>query len=266
MRALGAIAAAALALGAARGVAAAPATAMTNEEVVRKVSAGVPSAEIVREIEARPAAFDLSPEMVEELKLAGVPAVVLDAMRARQPAPAPTVPDRPARGHVRVTIALVAPEKLALPSKVPDALAERLRLPADPEARTVRDVAVFVACLTPEHVPDAWRGKTPLGRDLVATPRHEMLAFVAGDTAEGAKPSLTVPKSIDAEVDDVETHDLVLGVAARIGDRWYTLATSERGDAPGGAAATKLAGRIEAEGGAFRYRVALAVAKPSPAP
>ena len=100
----------------------------------------------------------------------------------------------------------------------------RLQLPKETEQREVKDVAVFLACSSPEHVPDLWRSKTPLGRDMVSVPRHEMLAFVAGDTPAGKAPRLTLPERLEADVDETEPHDLILGVAARIGDRWVQLA------------------------------------------
>lgn len=235
---------------------------MTNEEIVRLVAAGTPESEILTAIADRPAAYDLGEDMLEELRLAGVPDGILKAMRARQEAsnPAPPV-QRPLRGRVRLAVRLMGSASLQAPTRASDALAERFRLGNDPEARTVRDLAVYLACVTPEHVPDQWRSKSPLGRDLAGTPRHEMLVFIAGDTPSGARPALTLPREIEAYVDDLEPHDLVLGVAARVGERWLTLATARRNGVKAAADAGPLSGRVEGGGVPFLFRVELGPAQ-----
>ena len=240
-------------------LAGATASPLTNEDVVRLVVDGTPQAEILETIAARPAAFDLTDDMVAELRIAGVPDAVIAAMRARQAETSPSpAPERPRRGTVKLEVALSGPASLSAPQRVTPALADRLRLPTEDEAREVRDLAIYVACVTPEHVPDLWRQKTPLGRDLEGTPRHEMLRFIAGDTAAGAKPKLTVPASIDAEVDDVEAHEIVLGVAARIGDRWRTLALARCPKVKAEAGAPpRLAGKITPAGAPLAFRVEL---------
>jgi hypothetical protein len=237
-----------------------PVSPLTNEDVVRWVAAGKPQAEILQEIAARPAAYDLSDDMLPELRLAGVPEAVIAAMRARQaetapPSPPPT--DRPARGKVRLTVAFAEAKKLSVPKRASEPIAEKLKLPSGEEARTVHDLAVFLACVTPEHVPDQWRSKSPLGRDMEGMPRHEMLLFVPGDTPDGSAPSVTVPARIEADVDDVEPHDLVLGVAARIGDRWRVLAIEKRPKAKIEAATPPLSGRIAGAGIPFLFKVEL---------
>jgi len=50
---------------------------LTNEDVVRWVAAGKPQSEILQEVAARPAAYDLSDEMLSELRLVGVPEAVI---------------------------------------------------------------------------------------------------------------------------------------------------------------------------------------------
>ena len=124
--------------------------------------------------------------------------------------------------------------------------------------RQVKDLAVFLACTTSEHVPDLWRDKTPLGRDMSGTPRHEMLSFVAGETPEGKPPALVLPDALRADVDEIEPHDLVFGVAARIGDRWYVLSATkpQKVDARKGAPA--LTGKVTKRG-AFGFEVELKV-------
>jgi len=240
--------------------AAADVSPLTNEDVVRWVAAGKPEPEILKEIAARPAAYDVSDDMLSELRLASVPETVIAAMRARQSESTPASPPpaaRPARGKVRLTIAFADPKKITAPKKASESLAEKLRLPNGDEARAVHDLAVFLACTTAEHVPDQWRTKSPLGRDLEGVPRHEMLVFVPGDTPDGQTPSVTVPPTIEADVDDLEPHDLVLGVAARIGDRWRVLAIEKRARAKIEAQTPPLAGKIAGGGIPFVFRVAL---------
>jgi hypothetical protein len=240
--------------------AAADVSPLTNEDVVRWVAAGKPEPEILKEIAARPAAYDVSDEMLSELRLAGVPESVIAAMRARQAESAPPSPppaERPARGKVRLTIAFAEAKKLTVPKKASEPLAEKFKLPSGGEARAVHDLAVFLACVTPEHVPDQWRTKSPLGRDLEGMPRHEMLLFVTGDTPDGQTPSVTLPPSIEADVDDVEAHDLLLGVAARIGDRWRVLALEKRAKAKIEAGTPPLAAKIAGGGIPFVFRVEL---------
>jgi hypothetical protein len=92
---------------------------------------------------------------------------------------------------------------------------------------------------------------------MVAVLRHEMLAFVAGDTPAGNKPRLTLPARIEAQVEDGEPHDLILGVAARIGDRWMQLAVGRLPKATVGEDRKPLFGRIEHTSRAFDFKVEL---------
>jgi hypothetical protein len=236
---------------------------MSNEDVVRMVAAGSPESEVLDAVRTRPSAFDVSEEMIQELRLAGVPESVLTAMKARAVPPAPPAADRPPRGTVRIAVTLGA-KTLKCPAYADEDLKTRLHLPKETEERQVKDLAVFLACTTSEHVPDLWRGKTPLGRDMTGTSRHEMLLFVAGDTPEGKPPSLVLPDALRADVDDVEPHDLVLGVAARIGDRWYTLSSTKPLKVDVAKGVPALAGRVTKRG-AFGFEVELKLgAKPKP--
>jgi hypothetical protein len=234
---------------------------MSNEDVVRMVAAGTPETEVLDAVRTRPSEFDVSEEMIQELRLAGVPEAVLTAMKARAVSPAPPTVDRPPRGTVRVVVTLGA-KTLKCPAYADEDLKTHLRLPKETEQRQVKDLAVFLACMTSEHVPDLWRGKTPLGRDMTGTLRHEMLEFVAGDTPEGKPPNLVLPDALRADVDDVEPHDLVLGVAARIGDRWYTLSSTKPLKVDVAKGVPALVGRVTKRG-AFGFEVEL---KLGPAP
>jgi hypothetical protein len=246
------------------GAAIPPASPLTNEDIVRMVASGTPERDILEAIRTRSAAFDVADDMVSELKLAGVSGSIVAAMaqKAAEGAPAAAPAEPPARGRGRLVVILnpgaVGPRTLKLPAWADEEVKLRLKLPKENEQRQVKDLAVFLACSSPEHVPDLWRSKTPLGRDMVSVPRHEMLAFIAGDTPAGKPPRLTLPGRIDADVDDTEPHDLILGVAARIGDRWVPLAFAKLPKATIGEGQKPLAGRIERAGRAFDFKIELA--------
>jgi hypothetical protein len=169
--------------------------------------------------------------------------------------------ERPARGLTPLVVILnpgaTGPRTLKLPAWADEDLKQRLQLPKENEQRQVKDVAVFLACSSPEHVPDLWRSKTALGRDMVSTVRHELLAFIAGDTPAGKTPRLTLPGRIEVDVGEGEPHDLILGVAARIGDRWMLIASGALPKATLRAGQSPLSGRIERTPRAFEFRVDL---------
>lgn len=240
-----------------------PASPLTNEDIVRLVASGTPELEILDAIRTHKEAFDVADDMVSELKLAGVSAAIVAAMVQRHAESAPpAVPaERPTPGRVHLVVTLnpggAGPRTLKLPTWADEDVKVRLHLPKENEQREVKDVAIFLACASPEHVPDLWRSKTPLGRDMVAVQRHEMLAFVTGDTPVGRTPRLTLPARIEADVDDSEPHDLILGVAARIGDRWMQLAAATLPKATIGTAPKPLWGRIEHTSRPFDFKVEL---------
>jgi hypothetical protein len=241
---------------------------LTNEDIVRMVASGTPERDILEAIKTREEAFDVADDMVSELKLAGVSATIVAAMlqKVAENAPPPVPLEQPAKGRVHLVVMLNAggtgPRTLKLPAWADENIKVRLKLPKENEQRAVKDIAVFLACSSPEHVPDLWRSKTPLGRDMVSVPRHEMLAFVAGDTPAGKNPRLTVPARIEADVDETEPHDLILGVAARIGDHWMQLAFAALPKATIAAGQKPLSGTIERAGGAFEFKVEIKAPRP----
>ena len=239
------------------------ASPLTNEDIVRLVASGTPEPEILEAIRTHTEAFDVADDMVSELKLAGVSAGIVAAMvqRHAENAPASGREERPTPGRAHLVVMLnpggAGPRTLKLPAWADEDVKVRLHLLKENEQRVVKDVAIFLACASPEHVPDLWRSKTPLGRDMVAVQRHEMLAFVAGDTPAGKAPRLTLPARIEADVDADEPHYLILGVAARIGDRWMQLAAAALPKAAIGAAPKTLWGRVEHTSRAFDFKVEL---------
>lgn len=239
------------------GLASETADRLENEDVVKMLVAGTPVSEVLEAIRTRPVEFDVSREMLVELRGAGVPTEVVDAMVERQ-----TEIDRAARGESEeieekaaapsLTVAFRKPSGqsdattplLFFPRRVGEELAQILGLGDTEEERTVTDVAVLLACRTGRHVPDYWRSKSPLGRDFVSTPRHRVLAFHTGATEvepdklpealrrrrDEAAPflALELPAQLEADVDLIEEHDLVLGVAIQVRDRFMLVVFDER--------------------------------------
>ncbi len=236
---------------------------LTNEDIVRMVVSGTPEDEVRRAIHSRKEAFDLSGDMIDELKLAGVPAAIVAAMVSRHAENAPpAVPaERDSRGRVPLVVSLNGGgggvRTVRVPAWADEDAKEALHLPKENDQREVKDLAVFLACSSPEHVPDLWRSKSPLGRDMNSVTRHEMLAFVPGDTPSGKPPRLVLPPRLEAEVDDSEPHDLVLGIAARIGDRWIQLGAAVLKKTTIGSGGKPLSGRIDHAGKGFVFKVEL---------
>lgn len=205
------------------------------EDVVRWHVAGVAADEIVRRIESAAVDFELDEEMVAELHLAGLPETVLRAMQERQAALHPTVPPPESAEPTPVEPSGIvlhlrgskpgSPAHLRIPTRVPAELVTALAL--DDPAAVVAEVALYVACLRAPHVPSHWRGASPLGRDFATMPRHEMLLFLplatAGPEAARGSLELDAPPTLEVPLDPADGHDLSVGVAARIGDRYYRL-------------------------------------------
>ena len=70
-----------------------PEPPMTEEEVVRRYVTGERVENIVRDIEGRDPQFDLSDEMLEELRHAGLPETLIEAMQKRQAELEPEEPE-----------------------------------------------------------------------------------------------------------------------------------------------------------------------------
>jgi hypothetical protein len=143
---------------------------------------------------------------------------------------------------------------LRVPAWADEDAKQQFQLPKENDQRQVKDLAVFLACVTAEHVPDMWRSKSPLGRDMTSVVRHEMLAFAAGD------PRLVLPERLEAEVEEGVAHDLILGVAALFGDRWVQLASARLPKTTIEAGTKPLVGRVKRVGREFGFKVELRAA------
>jgi hypothetical protein len=232
---------------------------LRDEDVVQLLVSGTPVAELIQRVRNSEVDFDLSDEMQDELRRAGVPDELIRAMIERQaelhppePAPAPAA-EAPAGPVLRVRLNSDWKPKEDQPRPVlrvldavgPEAVAAlRLR----PHERLFTDVAIVLLCRTATHVPDHWRNRTPLGRDFTSAPRHRVLAFLPGaekveagkfrrsvsklallpgerdSAAELGVLELEVPEQIEVEVSTGEAHDLTLGLALQTGERYLLLA------------------------------------------
>ncbi len=210
--------------------------ALTNEDVVRMVANGTAEEEILHAIGSSRAQFDLEPDILLELRRAGVPERVLRAMRERQAVfgavPAPTLsPVALPKGRVELEFAALegrgkrnAPRTFTMIRKTPRWAARHRAMPVTAE---VEDLGLFLACTTPEHVPDFWQDRTPL-KDSV---RHELLTFRPG-SRPGKKRgfevlSLEIPPSLEVEV-PAGSHSLLVGVAFKVGADWHAAVSDLR--------------------------------------
>jgi hypothetical protein len=246
---------------------------------------GRPTADVIAAIRSADVAFDLSDEMTQELRLAGVPADVLTAMAARQaevdrakpPAnPPEAASETPAGAKTTIVVTLRSDtarggeKSLLFPQHLDDQTARTLQLGTSAEERTVTDLAVFLACRTADHVPDQWRSRSPLGRDFVSVARHQILDFrpeaghlPAWKAPAGwnppaprgepgvAKPdllSLALPVELRGEVEPGVAHDLVVGIAIRVGDRFLQVAEARKDGVVPGAGELPLAAILAEHG------------------
>jgi hypothetical protein len=206
---------------------------LDNETVVQMVARGVPEREIVKAIEDAPrVSFDLEPEVIRELEAVGVTQRMLEAMRRRQvetgeirqpkAVPAP-------QGRMLIRFANVDEKKPGEPivfqviRKIPKWAADQMGMLQRPE---VEDLAFFLLCTRPDHVPDHWQDVTEL-KDFV---RHEKLLFRSGSHPgknHGFEVmELNLPDSVSLEISEGE-HRVVAGVAARAGADWHVVDSAE---------------------------------------
>jgi hypothetical protein len=198
-------------------------TPLTNEDVVRMVMTRTPEKEVLAAIDKRPVDFDLSVEMVAELRQAGVGETVIEAMRRRQAAMpktqvSPTPTPAPGRtGTLRIDFPVAAGDDkspaefsaIALKS-----LPKGMRRRGGMEVGLMSDMALVVLCISADHVPDHWDTRSP----LQGAPRHELLLFRPGSATEKIKghevlylahqPSYEIPLPEG-------THNIVVGAAGK---------------------------------------------------
>jgi len=223
------LALACLVLGAIAADAPAP---LGDDDVVRMVASGMSEARVLERILGSPGRYDLSPEMLVELREAGISEAILDAMR-RKPippaaAPAPATESTP-KGWIEVVFDDEPGRSAAENSVVAPATAHGDAL----KGETPVELAFAVTCSQPAHVPDQWHTLSPLG----ASPgRHEVLFFEAStapvaDRHKGG-PLVYLPHPPRWRFEAAAGHHRgLLLVAARLkGDSRYTVTAAESYD------------------------------------
>jgi hypothetical protein len=237
---------------------------MTEEDVVRLYVAGRSAAEIVHEIERREPGYDVSPEMLEELRNVELPRAVIEAMIRRQrQADRLEAERRAAAGgeggsSLRLRMNPAAdgrPVTVGLRARIDPQLAAEMELGNAPDERVFADLALFLACFTADHVPDQWRLKSPLGRDFHRARRHRLLEFVAGargeqDSGQGRRVKLEIPTHLELALEPGVAHDLLLGLAVRVGGNYRIVALDEWPGVVLGDDGLELRARVK--GGSFR--------------
>lgn len=255
------VAAVALLLWAAAVVAEEP--PLTDEDIVRLFVSGSGTQELCALIRASAVEFDLSPEMLEELRFAGLPDEVIRAMVERQAQQDETEsPERAAEaddaGTVQPRLRVVInpkkertgePQALRMLDAIEPRVVEAWQL--GPQVRQFTGLALFLTCRTADHVPDHWRSRSPLGRDFRSARRHRVLLFLpeasrvpAGKFREqmsklallpGERESLPdlgvleleIPLSMEVELAPGTVHDLTLGIAVQAGGRYYVAVSDD---------------------------------------
>lgn len=259
---------------------------LRQEDVVRLHVSGMPAAELIQLIRERDVEFDVSEEMGDELRHAGLPPEVIQAMVKRQ---AELMRDKaePAQLGDGPTLRVVfrggKGRLIRVYDSVDPPLALRWDLGNAPEERRFTDVAIFLACRTPSHVPDQWQVHGALRWDAEHMPRHELLAFasgaertrttmlarfrptvgtaadadgphaVAGGRWDGTKQvrgilELEVPPALEARLAPGEEHDLCLGLALKIGEAYYPWSIVALDGVTLGSEDLELEGRVTGQG------------------
>ncbi len=186
------------------------------------VMTGTPEKRIVDAIETHPVDFDLSAEMQQELRLAGVNDRILEAMRRRQAAmprvePSPTPPPATPTGTLRVEFDSAgdggsASERAAIALKtLPQGAPRR----GGVEVGEMTDLALAVLCTSADHVPDHWDTRSP----LQGAPRHELLLFRPGSGTDKVKGHeiLYLDHQAAYEIQVPEgTHNIVVAAAGKL--------------------------------------------------
>ena len=201
------------------GMAAEEPAPLNNVDVVRMVAAEMPPQRIIERIRASACRFDTDPEILAELKEAGVPQAIIDAMVAKSGAakrvavPVPEEAHAP-KGAIEITFdddpnGTPITNSFGAPAVVqdPNGGKEPLRV----------ELAFFVACDYPLHAPDHWQAVSELGESFT---RHHLLFFQAATAVAPEKKIrlafLDHPEQWRLEA-EAGAHTAAAGVAARVG-------------------------------------------------
>ena len=214
---------------------------MTDDEVVRRLSAGESVDAILADVQRRPPAFDVSEDMLAELRAAGVPEVILQAMIARAaaaapkeapvaeppgaaPAPSPAAPTPPRpMAELRLT-----PRELtvAVSRRIDPQLLAELELPAGALEADALALAVF--CTSHDH-DDPGVLRWPEGRVPKELAKERLLAFFPATegSQQGAKLRVALPNPMVVPLLAGVSHDVVVAAVMRAGGVWVVLTEDE---------------------------------------
>lgn len=159
---------------------------LTVEDVVRAHAGGAGADALVELIEtAATTELDLSPEMLGELRRVGLAAEVIEALRRRAAAGSLPTSNGRCLGRAPVRVVLGAGRDsdrrrvIQIYDEIPPEIVAAWRLGRS-DGRRFGDVAMFLACRTPDHVPHAWIDASPMRDARPDLARHGMLAFAPG--------------------------------------------------------------------------------------
>ena len=202
---------------------------MTDDEVVRRVVAGESVEAILDDVKRRPPDFDVSEEMLAELRTAGVPEELITAMVARAAA-APQKPAPEPAGGAAVPMAelRIRPEnpELTLSRNLDPQKVAELELPAG--ALAADGLALAIVCTTRSHDdPGVLRwpeGKLP--KDLSGS---RLIGFFPAVEAgrSGGKLRVTLPSPVVVPIQAEVSHDLVVAVVLHAGGHWVVIGGDE---------------------------------------
>lgn len=212
------------------------------EDVVRRFVQGESVASLLEQIRGTTVDFILDDEMRQELEIAGIPIELINAMAARQEEMAPEPLEDDVDGEdgqlFNLQLRLNPPRKpdtphvsggsISLQTLIERRVADQLGL--NPDQTHFDDLAAYVLCRTPDHVPDRWRSQSPLGRDFQGSRRHRMLLFHAGAETAAKALVLQLPMSLELRLDEAVGHRLTVGVAGRVEENYLNLTAVDLDD------------------------------------
>ena len=204
-------------------------TPMTDDEVVRRLSAGESMDAVLADVQRRPPAFDVSEDMLAELRSAGVPEALLNAMIARAAAAPPKEePPAPPAAPAPMTELRLTATKLvvAVSRRLDPQLIAELELPAGALEADALALAVF--CTTHGH-DDPGVLRWPEGRVPKGFADGRLLAFFPATegSGSGSKLRVALPDPMVIPLSAGVSHDLVVAALLRAGSTWVVLSRDQ---------------------------------------
>jgi hypothetical protein len=198
-------------------------TPMTDDEVVRRLAAGEPAEAILADVQRRPPAFDVSEDMLAELRAAGVPERLLQAMIARAAqapaAPAATTAAAPPMAELRLTPVDLT---VTVSRRIDPQVVAELELPAGALEADALALAVF--CTAHDH-DDPGVLRWPAGRMPKGLADGRLLALfpAAEGDSSGSKLRVSLPNPMVVPLLAGVSHDILVAALLRAGGMWVVL-------------------------------------------